>query len=146
MFKKIEHISNSIGKTLLQVLFILAILSNCISCAKYIITKKDNFQCPICSYFNGLNNPLVRVNYKHIPIVFQVNNTNFQKQTNDTKKLEKKIVADEQESNSRTFNKFVVLIIPLNYKPIITQKVIANQPVKLFLLYHQLKIGDYKVV
>lgn len=139
MLLKIEHIANSFGKFLLQCLFILAIASNCRACAKIILTKEDNFQCPICRYFKDLRNPILRVSMNELDVfnlpvqefyVKQSVQENKIVEVTTPKKVEVKISTRQHKEHSITYH-------TQNRKDLN-----KHQKQKLYLLYQQIKVGD----
>ncbi len=140
MFNRIEHIANSAGKFLLQCLFIVAVFINCIACAKYILSKKQNFQCPLCSYFKELRNPVFKISLKELGIIAL-----------PTYEYETKINSISSEEHIDIVKDEVIVIPNQNHWNEVPKErkrqlqfyhsnILVST--KLYLLYHQLKVGD----
>ena len=140
MFTRIEHIANNAGRFLLQVLFIISVGINCLSCAKYFLSKKENFQFPICSYFKELKNPVFRVSFKDLGVFdFSIQKGMLPLERN----VDNVNIVVEQNVLRPNKNQIDWKLLCWKLPTIVPKQTTGfNDKPKLYLLYKQLKVGD----
>jgi hypothetical protein len=135
MFKKIEHISNLIGKKLLHFIFICAIFFQCKSCASYILFAEENFKCPICEIIKGFSNP--KITFYNGVIIYKVSlKVILPNQKQQVEDIQESLV--ENNSNNQKYLKEHYYKIPPSI--IIHLKSHTRIQHHLFILYQQLKV------
>ncbi|MBL7773616.1 MAG: hypothetical protein JNM95_12190 [Chitinophagaceae bacterium] len=146
MFQKLEHISNTIGKRALLLLFYFFVAIQCKSCAIYVFKIQENFKCPLCEFLKD-NSPkyffATSVSFKQILPTLLRKDTEIEKRAISKKQaINNQLIENEQigYTNKEISIFFEDITVTQKQSPPLSK---SN---KLYLKYHQLKIGDYTLL
>ena len=141
MLNKFEHISNTIGKRALLVLFYFFITIQCKACAIYVFKIKENFKCPLCEFLkaNNVKNLFtVSISLQEMIPVIIIDDVKKEVSTNPYQNHTKAHNVEQ----CATVNLSIHLPQKLPYAPALEEYQYIFYERKLYLKFHQLKIGD----
>jgi hypothetical protein len=135
-----EKTMTIMGKGVLRILFLFAVMLSCKPCAAYLLNKEKNFECPICLFFKNFHSENFNIassintskicNYNS-SVLQSKNNLNKTKFENENSNFDfqKTILFSIKENNAQFRNTFYLYAF-------------SDSGIPLYLLFHNLKIGN----